>query len=174
MFISNRCLLPFEHAAGLLLQGCQLTQYTEGYTPTLLGFARKVLRVSGGLGTWITTACFPENTGLVDQTLETTLTFYSRSSSTHVCNTYPSPPSPTYPEPSPRPCQAYALACEETEGVDPRNRLRAGLFVEQYEVMYGDANPAIERLEVWVALVGGITRCAREPVPILFSRISRG
>lgn len=32
-------------AADLLLQGCQLTQYTEGYTATLLEFARKVLGI---------------------------------------------------------------------------------------------------------------------------------
>lgn len=59
MLISRRCLVPVLLAADLLLQGCQLTQYTEGYTLTLLDFARKVLRVSGGLGTWITTIASP-------------------------------------------------------------------------------------------------------------------
>lgn len=43
MLISRRCLVPVLLAADLLLQGCQLTQYTEGYTLTLLNFARKVL-----------------------------------------------------------------------------------------------------------------------------------
>lgn len=53
----------------------------------------------------------------------------------------------------PRPRQAYALACEETEGVRPETRVRAGLFVEQYEVMYGDACAAIERLQVQTSCI---------------------
>lgn len=45
----RRCLvLEPVCATELLLQGCQLTQYTEGYTKTLLKLARKV-RVGAGV-----------------------------------------------------------------------------------------------------------------------------
>lgn len=59
---------PVLLAADLLLQGCQLTQYTEGYTLTLLEFARKVGTPSvRGLGTWIATKCAPRTSKSMQQ-----------------------------------------------------------------------------------------------------------
>lgn len=59
---------PVLLAADLLLQGCQLTQYTEGYTLALLEFARKVGTPSvRGLGTWIATKCAPRTSKSMQQ-----------------------------------------------------------------------------------------------------------
>lgn len=44
--------------------------------------------------------------------------------------------------------QAYTLSCEQGEKVTRETRVRAGLFMAQHEIMYGDAAAAIGKVQV--------------------------
>lgn len=44
--------------------------------------------------------------------------------------------------------QAYALACKKGNDVQRESRLRAGLFMAQYQIMYADTIAAIDLIQV--------------------------